>query len=67
VDLVFADPPYTFRRFGALLAAVAPRLLSGGELVLEHSARSEPAAIAGLAVEERRRYGDTVLTFLRSA
>jgi 16S rRNA (guanine966-N2)-methyltransferase len=64
-DLVFADPPYVFRRFGALLAAVAPRLVPGGELVLEHSARAEPAAAAGFSVQEHRRYGDTVLSFLR--
>jgi 16S rRNA (guanine966-N2)-methyltransferase len=65
VDLVFADPPYAFRRHGALLEAIAPRLSAAGEAVVEHSSRVEVAASAGLQVVEDRRYGETSLAFLR--
>jgi 16S rRNA (guanine966-N2)-methyltransferase len=66
-DLVFADPPYAFRRHGALLAAVAPLLAAGGELVVEHSTRVEVAGAHELEVSEERRYGETELSFLSPA
>jgi 16S rRNA (guanine966-N2)-methyltransferase len=64
-DLVFADPPYELRRYGALLDAAAPVLAASGELVVEHSSRVELSASAGLGLLEQRRYGETTLTFLR--
>jgi len=36
-DLVFADPPYAFREYAALLAPVAPRVAANGEELSEHS------------------------------
>lgn len=64
-DLVFADPPYGFERFTALLAAVEPRLAEGGEIALEHRWRDgPPETAAGLEILRSRRYGDSGLTLL---
>lgn len=63
-DLVFADPPYVFQRYAALLAAVAPLVCAAGEVVIEHSTRSEtPAEAGGLVRRESRRYGESALSF----
>jgi 16S rRNA (guanine(966)-N(2))-methyltransferase RsmD len=65
-DLVFADPPYGFARWAALLAAAAPLLAADGELVVEHAARDPlPRAVAGLVLVEDRRYGGSALGFYR--
>ena len=67
-DLIFADPPYEFDEWEALLTAIAPKLGGYGEVAIEHSARVElPAAIAGLERTESRRYGDAALSFYRRA
>ena len=67
-DLVFADPPYGFDRFAALLAAVEPRLAEGGEIALEHRWREGPPEVtAGLEIVRSRRYGDSGLTLLARA
>ncbi|HUP25928.1 MAG TPA: 16S rRNA (guanine(966)-N(2))-methyltransferase RsmD [Thermoanaerobaculia bacterium] len=66
-DLVFADPPYAFRRYGALLAAISLLLAPGAELVVEHSARVEVVVPDQVLVSESRRYGDTVLSFVSAA
>lgn len=65
-DLVFADPPYAFTGYAALLAAVAPILAADGEVVVEHSARLEPPVEAGPLVRtDVRRYGESGLSFYR--
>lgn len=65
-DLVFADPPYRFSGYAALMAAVAPLLAEDGELAVEHSARvTLPAEIAGLVRVDHRRYGESALSFYR--
>jgi 16S rRNA (guanine(966)-N(2))-methyltransferase RsmD len=65
-DLIFADPPYEFDEWPALLAAIAPKLRQDGEAAIEHSARAElPAANAGLERVDTRRYGDTAVSFYR--
>jgi 16S rRNA (guanine966-N2)-methyltransferase len=65
-DLVFADPPYRFSGYSALLAAVAPLLAEAGELAVEHSARTTlPAEAAGLVRVDLRRYGESALSFYR--
>ena len=66
-DLVFADPPYADVKSGVALRAlesVAVPVL-GGLLVLEHASRDAPPAIAGLAHDEARTYGDTAVSFYR--
>jgi 16S rRNA (guanine(966)-N(2))-methyltransferase RsmD len=65
-DLIFADPPYDFDEWPALLAAIAPKLAADGEVAIEHSARADlPAAAGGLERTETRRYGDAALSFYR--
>ena len=65
-DLVFADPPYSFAEFDDLLVSVAGVVSSSGEVVVEHAARNDlPRSIAGLALRDRRRFGDSALSFYR--
>lgn len=67
-DLVFADPPYRFSGYAALLEAVAPLLAEGGEVAVEHSARvALPSEVGGLIQVDTRRYGESSLTFYRHA
>lgn len=65
-DLVFADPPYAFRRFEELLTGLVPLLAPIGEIAIEHDSGSElPDPIAGLTTGDRRRYGDSGLSCYR--
>lgn len=64
-SLVFLDPPYG-QGLGerALASALAQGWLAPGALVVWEEA-TEPAPPPGLELLDRRRYGDTVVTFLR--
>ena len=68
-DILFADPPYEegfLAEIGASLTE-ADLLEEDGIAVLQHSVR-EPVAAAhwsAWAVADQRRYGDTLLTFLK--
>jgi 16S rRNA (guanine(966)-N(2))-methyltransferase RsmD len=65
-ELVFADPPYGFSSFYALLAAAEPHLAEDGEIALEHRWRENaPTPPDGLVTERSRRYGDSGLSFYR--
>lgn len=65
-DLVFADPPYDYRDYPGLIAAVAPLLAEDGELVVEHSMRRDlPFEVGALVRADERRYGETALSFYR--
>jgi 16S rRNA (guanine966-N2)-methyltransferase len=67
-DLAFADPPYRFEAYAALIAGVAPVLAEGGELAVEHSARVDLPEQAGpLARVDVRRYGEIALSFYQAA
>lgn len=67
-DLVFADPPYAFQAYDELAAKVAPLLAEDGELVIEHSSRSDLPIEAGPLVRtDVRRYGESSLSFYRLA
>jgi 16S rRNA (guanine966-N2)-methyltransferase len=60
-DLVLADPPYAMTDYDAL-ARYFPRVLADdGLLVLESSARTEPA-LPSLQVRTTRKYGSTRVT-----
>jgi 16S rRNA (guanine966-N2)-methyltransferase len=60
-DLVLLDPPYAMTEYDTL-ARYLPRVLAeDGLLVLESSARTEPA-LEGLAVRTTRKYGSTRVT-----
>ncbi len=65
-DLVFADPPYAWSGYPALLAAAAPHLAPDGEIAVEHSARHDLPPTAGPLVRtDVRRYGESSLSFYR--
>jgi 16S rRNA (guanine966-N2)-methyltransferase len=65
-DLVFADPPYDFDEWLALLEAIEPKLAPDGEVAIEHSARvALPERVGSLERSDSRRYGDTAVSFYR--
>jgi len=66
-DLVFADPPYDHGFTSSLPAMLTRHGISCGLLVLEESARVEPAWPEGWDCLQSRRYGDTCLHFLRQS
>lgn len=73
-DLLLADPPWALVDGGEAPRAIAGyvsagALAPGALVVLEHSARTDAAgvAIAGLALDGTRRYGDTALAFYKPA
>lgn len=71
-DLVFADPPWALVDTGEavrVLGELAASALFGADtlLVLEHSSRTAPPEVPGLAHEQVRRYGDAALTFYKPA
>lgn len=68
-DLIFSDPPYDQ---GLVLAMSAwpdliKALAGNGIIVLQHSVREKPeeSLAQSWILADQRRYGDTVLTFLR--
>ncbi len=64
-DLAFVDPPYalSLASVQSILDRLAPRLAGGGIVVLHRRAGSPPAAAPeGMAVVDRRRYGDSEIT-----
>ena len=63
-DLVLVDPPYAARDTDALLRGLvgSGALAPSAQVIVESSARRLPAAVAGLSLVARRRYGDTVVT-----
>ena len=60
-DVVFADPPYSFEKYGSLIKLSLKVLKEGGVFILEHDRRTP------IEAEESRRYGDTILSFWRKA
>ena len=60
-DLVLADPPYAMTDFDGLARYLARVLADDGLLVLETTAKIQPA-LPGLAVRTSRRYGSTRVT-----
>lgn len=66
--LVLADPPYDDPEARSVLDSLAGSELitEGGTLVLEHSARDEPAGMMGkLRLISARRHGDSALSIYR--
>lgn len=65
-DLVYADPPYNFQPYDALIAGVAPLLATDGEIVVEHSTRRDlPVQTGTLFRVDTRKYGESSLSFYR--
>lgn len=65
-DLVFADPPYAWEEWPALLAAAETWLSASGELAVEHSVRAPPPAAAdGLVRFDQRAWGESAVSRYR--
>lgn len=62
-DLVLADPPYEKGLVQGSVELAARVLKPGGRLVIEHSPKERPADGGGLRRYDRRRYGQTELSF----
>ena len=64
-DIVFADPPYGFESYAALLEglAAAPVLADESVVIIEHARRCALPEEAGLRRYRERKYGDTLLSF----
>ena len=67
-DVVFADPPYDRGLAAGTLGLIGKSgLISGeGTLVVEHSFREKIADSDEFILTDQRRYGDTVISFLKS-
>ncbi len=65
-DLVFADPPYDFGDYEALLEKTSVWLAETAEMVVEHTTRRQlPDRCESLERIDLRRYGDSALSFYR--
>ncbi|MFP4444913.1 MAG: 16S rRNA (guanine(966)-N(2))-methyltransferase RsmD [Desulfosudaceae bacterium] len=67
-DLVFLDPPYRAGLAGRALAALEKSSALSGEtlVIVEHGIREPLEGLPGrFAVTDRRKYGDTLVSFLR--
>ena len=67
-DLVFLDPPYAHPATADVLATlVESEILAEGAVVVLERSRSHPVPeVAGLALWDERRYGDTVISRFRA-
>lgn len=66
-DLIFLDPPYDQHLILVTLDHLhrSQVLISGACIVVEHSVSEEiPTNIKGFQLEEQRKYGNTIATFL---
>jgi 16S rRNA (guanine(966)-N(2))-methyltransferase RsmD len=65
-DLIFVDPPYDKDLVNPALRRVSELdlLAEGGKIIVEHSPREAIGDIPGLAVTNRREYGQTLVSFL---
>ena len=66
-DIVFADPPYDRGLVAKTLDLLGGTSLisKDGVLVVEHSFREDIVAGNELVLTDQRRYGDTVISFLK--
>lgn len=62
-DLAFLDPPFSLAlaSVAEVLGALVPRLRPGATVVVHRRTGEEPPEVTGLAVRDRRRYGDSEL------
>ncbi|MBI2338844.1 MAG: 16S rRNA (guanine(966)-N(2))-methyltransferase RsmD [Deltaproteobacteria bacterium] len=67
-DFVFIDPPYDRNRINPTLSALLANKLIDAEttVIIEHSPREMPEC-PGLAVLDQRKYGQTLITFMKCA
>ena len=65
-DILFADPPYAFVAYEALLQRLIELDYAGPDsvVILETSSKTPlPEKVGSLCQSQSRRYGDTTLTF----
>lgn len=69
-DLVYADPPYDFARYGELLEAIdrEPKLRNGALVAIEHRRNTGPfdATLRRLVFERQAEYGEVWISFWRN-
>ncbi|MBN2569160.1 MAG: 16S rRNA (guanine(966)-N(2))-methyltransferase RsmD [Deltaproteobacteria bacterium] len=67
-DVIFVDPPYDrdLIKKSLYLLAVSGLLKKGGIVAVEHSVREEVFGDDLFTLSDQRRYGDTVLSFMKS-
>lgn len=68
-ELVLCDPPWAELVSASEILARLPQtggLAAGARLVLEHAERDDPPPLPGLAVVDRRTWGDTAVTMFRA-
>ncbi|PIR16967.1 MAG: 16S rRNA (guanine(966)-N(2))-methyltransferase RsmD [Deltaproteobacteria bacterium CG11_big_fil_rev_8_21_14_0_20_49_13] len=65
-DLIFVDPPYLKNMVNSTLAKIAEAniLAEGGRIVVEHHPKEPIREVAGLALTDTRKYGQTSVSFL---
>lgn len=64
-EVIFADPPYGDPAGPLTLAGLGG--LASGRVIFEHHHKdSYPDALPGLTLEQRRRYGETAISFYRA-
>ncbi len=56
-DIIFADPPYNYKKYNQLIELALNHLNPNGIFILEHRANHSFDA------DDERKYGDTVLSF----
>ncbi len=61
-DLIFLDPPYALD-VAPVLGALPPLLGDGARVIVEHDRRTPPPGTVPLSLVDRRRYGDTEVSF----
>lgn len=66
-DLIFADPPYRKQYATETVSLIAQHkiLRSGGMIILEHSPGKDISFPDTFSVFKRKKYGDTMISFLR--
>ncbi len=68
-DLIFVDPPYDKSIVTPTLRQIASQkiLAPNGFIIVEHSPRELPEEVSGLELIDQRKYGQTLVSFLKGA
>lgn len=66
-DLIFVDPPYLKKLVGPTLRQLSGSklLTADSRIIVEHHPKEEIGTISGLCLTDRRKYGQTLISFLK--
>jgi 16S rRNA (guanine966-N2)-methyltransferase len=66
-DIIFADPPYGQAMVSQIIALLGKGSLLSGEglIIIQHSVRETSWQTGFFMLTDRRRYGETILSFLK--